>query len=282
MKLKVIGIVVFSLVMVSSLALADSLLNTNGGTWLTVPAPNGSAPPFWDNASMDGGKKNVGYILTGTNDTITDYHPTGGISTQLNWLGGFGEYLGIGPATTGSVVDNVHVQTLTNPTKPSGVLIVTVAGNSGSNSFGVYDMAATVFAGNHLEIFPNGGANPPPNGQPFTVNIPYASYGFYLDGPGGLFLSDPSKIGTADSNSNFAFFQNTSLNPPSALFSTYFIGMEDLTQSVIAGREGALGDFNDMVIEISIPSNVPVPPTALLLGTGLLGLVGLRSWRKKA
>ena len=50
-----------------------------------------------------------------------------------------------------------------------------------------------------------------------------------------------------------------------------------------AGRIAYLGDmdYNDLVLHVSrTPDPVPLPPTALLLGSGLVALVGLRRWRK--
>ena len=89
-----------------------------------------------------------------------------------------------------------------------------------------------------------------------------------------MHLSAPTgSLATADGESNFAFFR--SLLQPGFLY----LGMEDLISP--AGTEG-IGDFNDMVVRIQTSDTlVPVPPTALLLGSGLLGLVGLGPRRRK-
>jgi hypothetical protein len=60
-------------------------------------------------------------------------------------------------------------------------------------------------------------------------------------------------------------------------------------QFIIAFEDGSssqpLGDndYNDLVLKVTVTATpIPLPPSALLLGSGLLGLVGLRRWRKNA
>jgi hypothetical protein len=103
------------------------------------------------------------------------------------------------------------------------------------------------------------------------VPASYTSYGFYLTTPEGkTFYSDTFGVTNPDSNSNFAFFRNTS--QPDA----FYIAMEDLMYPI---NTECIGDYNDMIVKATI-SSVPLPPSLLLLGSGVLGLLGL-GWRRK-
>ena len=53
----------------------------------------------------------------------------------------------------------------------------------------------------------------------------------------------------------------------------YWMGMEDL-------KTGSDYDYNDMVVKISAVPAVPEPTTMLLLGLGLLGVAGIRRFKK--
>jgi len=78
-------------------------------------------------------------------------------------------------------------------------------------------------------------------------------------GPGGNFSSGDS--------SNFAFFRNANIS------GTWWFGVEDLPVG-----SGSDNDYNDMVVKVS--TVVPLPPTLMLLGSGMLGLAVL-GWRRR-
>lgn len=48
-----------------SLSGSSLLLKTTDGAWYSNPTPNMNGIPFWDNASWDGNKMNVGYCIYG-------------------------------------------------------------------------------------------------------------------------------------------------------------------------------------------------------------------------
>ena len=241
--LKILLIVSVGILISSPLALADTI-SPGGGSWITMPVPNQDGTPFWDNPSMDNTPPgNVGYVLPG--------------------LGGFpgsgGQYL----SNSGGVVNNVTFNGVSGG--QSEALLLEIAGNAGSNALYAYNVAAP---GQTTLIF----SGPTGGGTALQINIPYAQYGLLLIGPGGTFYSgNTNGAVSSDTTSNFAFFRDP------AQAGVWWIGIEDLT-TCATGIEG-LGDYNDMIVKVS---SVPIPPTALLLGTGLLGIVGLGWGRKKS
>ena len=131
-------------------------------------------------------------------------------------------------------------------------MLITIAGNAPYNSLYAYDTADPT----QTTLLFSGVTSTP---QTVTVNIPYAQYGFLLTNPnsGYAFYSGLSP--------NFAFFRDANLP------GTWWIGVEDLplTNSDI--------DYNDMIVKVS---TVPLPSSVFLLGSGVLGLLGL-GWRRK-
>jgi hypothetical protein len=171
---------------------------------------------------------------------------------------------------------------------PGGSLIVPVlvaeySGNATNQTFGLWsanDTTGTIYT---AQIF--GGANIPFNSativwltsdsgtitlgaNPSTTfnNIPYNWFGFYYGfGSTTLYsydgLNDPQNLGTA---------AILAYKKPSG--AAWVFGCDDL---------GVDADYNDMVVKVeSIESAVPLPPSVLLVGSGLLGL-GLLGWRRR-
>ena len=211
MKLKIMGIVVLSLVMASSLALADSL-TYSGATFLPfVNSEAGTGNPFWANHSLDGSQLNVGYILTGKPSPYTvDYIGYGSTNSSDN-----AQYLG---TSGGGVVNNVSITTNKSPTSQFDTLIVTIAGNKAGNRFGVYDIATASNTSGNASFLTSSSAQEiiPGNqtaGSTYTANITYAHYGFYFYTQPSRRLvpvrSDQAPDTALTEYSNFAFFQST-------------------------------------------------------------------------
>jgi len=126
-----------------------------------------------------------------------------------------------------------------------GAMKLEVAGYATSNTLGYHDSS-----GDHV-IF-GGGAT----AGATAVFTPTSDYFLYLTSPDGKFRTD---MGSADDlYQHFAIFKETD--------GVYWIGMEDL-------KVNSDYDYNDMVVKVA---PVPIPGAIWLLGSGLIGLVGIR------
>jgi hypothetical protein len=95
------------------------------------------------------------------------------------------------------------------------------------------------------------------------------NFGLYgISGDGNTYYSQSGLNAVDSTQQHFALFQDKNA------LGVFYAGFEDLSGS---GGDEKLGDFNDLVIQFT---PVPVPPSVLLMGSGLLGLVGL-GWRRR-
>ena len=225
-------------------AWADTFNGTAGGTW--TPLPNNTVL-----ATTQGTLP----ATQGTpfwNNTSWDGNPPGNVGNVLNNNG----YGGVGGveywSLTGGANDPNVTFTKTGPAQEQEVLF-TFAGNGGSNKILIYD---TTNPNNTILVF--NGAGP----GSIMVEIPYATYGYELYNPtnGNKFLSG--------SSANFAFFA------PAGTSGNFYVGVEDLP---LCNTDA---DYQDMVFSVHSVQVVPLPGTIWLLGSGLLGLAGLRRFRK--
>jgi len=169
-------------------------------------------------------------------------------------------------------------------------MIIEIAGYAGSNKFGVYDktdtskmvelFAGAAVAGAQATLSIKADGSVYVNGGDSTVDFAGNLFGFYLDSPDGVFLSDTSK--NADSLDHMFAYQGTDTDTvqlpglAAGLWTDheYVLAWEDLYATV------SDKDYTDMVLMIE--SVIPVPvPGAVLLGFLGLSAAGLKL-RKRA
>lgn len=176
-------------------------------------------------------------------------------------------------------------------------MIIEVAGNSSTNTFGVFDRAdetnriqlfnGSATQGNYslLTVFSNGDIV----ANHFSLTGVFlgqdsgmfssATFGFYLSAPDDVFFSDTNK--NTDGVDHMLAYQGTNtdtvkignLSPGLWTNNEYILAWEDLSG-------GGDMDFQDMVLMVESVNPIPEPGTILLLGGGLLGLAYIKRRRQ--
>ncbi|MGA2139976.1 MAG: PEP-CTERM sorting domain-containing protein [Verrucomicrobiia bacterium] len=218
--------------------------------------------PFWDNVSMDGNKRDVGYYLINA--------PTAPLSLAPGILPYWGNAYNSATDSGGTADPSFYFQNTGSPL--TATLELEVAGNENINQFGWYDTAYP------LTLHPIFlGPDSPPDTTTFS---PSAHYGFYLTSAGGTFFTQSSLNPCGDtSHQHFAVFEQSMASGAE----TYWIGIEDLTLHELNKNEGCVGDYNDMLVRICTDPAVvvPEPSTASLAVVGLLLMLGLLHRRRR-
>jgi len=277
------------LALASGLALGDSIVLTDGAAWASMPSIiSNPGPgtgcgvtsncgtlgtgPYWDNLSSDGPKMNVGFFLTGScgvsGDCNTDYDPL--------------QYLS---QNNGTGQPNAPTDISLQASGPDSVTLLANYTGDTTLTLGYYNIS------NPTVLYPlfGPGSLTSDLGDSLSLSITSGGdYGFYItrschndfagcsDGYTTWYSND--SLDTTDvGNQHFAIFNSTTPG-------VFYVGIEDWGLAAGSGVEG-LGDYNDIVFELSSKS-VPTPePGALgLIGGGLvgIGLARLRARKNQA
>ena len=188
-------------------------------------------------------------------------------------------------ASTDCLVDGTDSNwSITGSGLSGTTMIIELAGQAGTNTFGVYD---TSNSNNFVELF-NGGASA---GSQVVMSIKLDgsvhinladtltdfagnNFGYYLDIGNDRFFSDTALNG--DAADHMLAYQGTGDNIQIATNAAgdwtpneYVLAWEDVTGGA------ADFDYNDMVMIVESVQPVPVPAAVWLFGSGLIGLVGV-------
>lgn len=181
----------------------------------------------------------------------------------------------------------------------AATLVIEVAGNASTNSFGIYDPTS----GNMVQLF-GGPADQAdqaivsilPSGQVWTMYVQRLAdgtmqtmsswmsgigyfagnqFGYYLGTGGGTLYSDPTRnAGGADQMVAFRgdgdWIQLPGNTPGRWGSSSYILAWEDIAYG------SSDKDFNDFVVYVESVANIPEPGTLALLGLALFGITIVR------
>jgi hypothetical protein len=241
-------------------AFADTISGTAGAAFQSwgVTNLNQNGAPYWDNTSLDGSNMNVGFFLVNA--------PTAPLAGAPGALPFWGNTFNSVTDTGGTADPSFFFQK--NSSFSIANLELEVAANANINEFGWYNIA------NPSVLHPIfTGPDSAPATDPFT---PSAQYGFYLTSDGGTYYTQSSLNPVGDTNhQHFAVFEQSSTSGAEV----YWLGIEDFNLSQFNGAEGGVGDYQDMLVQISAIA-VPEPSTVALVMSGSLLMLGLRKRRR--
>jgi hypothetical protein len=240
---------------------ADTVIGSGGAgfqNW-AVTNLNENGSPYWDNTSMDGPNKNVGFYLT---DAPTA-HLTNAPGVLPYWGNAFNSI------TDSGGTPDLNFSLQRNDPTSMAILELEVAGRSNINEFGWYDTNSPavlhqLFSGPDTALITN-------------TFAPSLQYGFYLKSGADTFYTQSSLNSSSDTDhQHFTVFRESS---PTGAPVSLWIGVEDMTAASLGNNENGVGDYNDMLIRLSA---IPEPSTAaLVLGNTLLMLLFTRLFGRR-
>lgn len=207
---------------------------------------------YFDNLSKDGANGGVAHFLRGTSPY------SGSPNVTPDFWGN----------ADGSADLSFYFQ---NGGLPMGAeLLLEVAGFKNVNELGWYDRSQV--NPSLVPIF--AGLAGPGATLSFT---PTATFGLYLKNDRATYFSESQRNAASEiSHQHFVVFRGDDVSNPNS----FWIGVEDLHFGALNGYEGQ-GDFNDMVVKLTVPAaETPEPGSLILMGGGLLGIATLL--RRKA
>jgi len=229
---------------------ADTISSGSSGVgFQTFGTPNENGTPFWDQQSMDGSHKNIGYLVNSEYGSLLPY-----------WGKSDGKFDKSFSFTRGASSGDV-----------SGLLKIEIAGYHNLNEVGWYEVGNTSNKNTIWSGSDGAGVD--------ALFNPTTNWGLYIISPGGTFYSESGyNTGTNDDkkNQHFAVFLESPLANYGDGYEKYYIGVEDL-KLANSGIEKS-GDYNDFVFTIqSAPEvgggDIPEPASLSVLGLGAAALL---------
>jgi len=173
-------------------------------------------------------------------------------------------------------------------------LVIEIAGNANTNTFGVYD---TTNSATQVQLF-DGAASAgaqvvmsiKADGSVFTnvindtgVNFAGNNFGFYLKTLSNVTFFSDTALNTMDEVDHMLAYQGKgdTIQLPGLAAGTWSLNEYALAWEDVKAPGGDF-DFNDFVVLVESvePTVVPVPAAVWLFGSGLLGMVGIARRRR--
>jgi hypothetical protein len=236
-------------------------------TAMTAAAALSAALPFAANA-----QSNTGHVVFGTSDDKP------AASNTLQKL--------LEDETTGTPIDTVNDETGAELFQSivgndvASTLLIEVAGFKNNNKVGIYDPVT------NKKVYLFSGGDAPPQSRSIAYNDLFhptnfgpafeGKFGFFLEGPGGVFYSQFSK--NVDGKDYFLAYEmgeDTTIGGVTGGQNTYVFAFEDK-------RVNSDMDYNDFVATVSGVTDVPEPATMLGLAAFAGGALALRRRQQSA